>query len=277
MFENILGHENEINILKKNIVNSNISHAYLFSGPSGIGKLTVAKEFAQNILNVSNLNSSPDYKYISKRDDKKNILVEQIREDLLDDIYMAPASGNMKVYIIDGAEFLNDASQNALLKTLEEPPKHAVIILIAANSANLLPTVISRVYKMNFNKLTNEMVDKYFTDNFNMKFDNNIISFIDGSIGFGKEIINNNLMSELNKINELYSDITNLDIVKCIKEAENIDFNKTNILDYFQHLLYTNNKFLCCEIIENTKDRLRNNGNYDIVIDNMLLKCIENI
>jgi len=183
----------------------------------------------------------------------------------------------MKVYIIDGAESLNDASQNALLKTLEEPPKHAVIILIAASSANILPTVISRVYKINFNKLDGKIVGKYISENIGTKLDNNIIEFIDGSIGFALEIINEKLIDELNKINELYTYIITKDIVKCMKESEKIDFTKKYILDYLQHVFFSNDKYLCTEIVEKAKERLKYNGNYDIVIDNMIIKCIENM
>jgi DNA polymerase-3 subunit delta' len=183
----------------------------------------------------------------------------------------------MKVYIIDGAEYLNDSSQNALLKTLEEPPKHAVIILIASSSSNLLPTVISRVYKINFNKLSSKIMDKYISENFNTKLDNNIIDFADGSIGFILEIINEKLTDELNKINELYNNISSKDVIKCLKKSEEIDFNKKFILDYLQHVFFLNKKYLCTEIVEKAKERLKYNGNYDIVIDNMILKCIENM
>ena len=70
MFENIIGHEDKKKILEKCIKSGNISHAYLFSGKKGVGKRTLAEEFARQILNVKNLESSADYKYISKRDDK---------------------------------------------------------------------------------------------------------------------------------------------------------------------------------------------------------------
>lgn len=277
MFENILGHENELKILKSSIDNNTISHSYLFSGHPGVGKLLIANEFAKLILKTDNLNSCPDYKYICKKDDKKNILVEQIREDIIDDIYIAPATGDKKVYIIDGTEYLNDAAQNALLKTLEEPPKHAVIILIASTTSNILPTVISRLYKITFGKLDNKIVDKYIAEKFNTKLDSNITEFADGSIGFASEILKENLDSDFNKINELYNDILEKDAVKCLKKIEDIDFNKKFLLDYLQHVLYTNKKYLCIEIIEKAKERLKYNGNYDIVIDNMILKCIENI
>ena len=71
MFENILGHEEQKKILLESLKNGNISHSYLFFGPKGIGKCTLAKEFAKNILGVNNLESSPDYRYISKKEDKK--------------------------------------------------------------------------------------------------------------------------------------------------------------------------------------------------------------
>lgn len=277
MFESILGHENEINILKNGISEGKISHSYLFSGPAGIGKLLIAKEFAKAILNVDNLNGCADYKYICKREDKKNILVEQIRDNIINDIYVSPASGDKKVYIIDGCEYLNDAAQNALLKTLEEPPKHAIIILIASNSSNLLPTVISRVYKINFSKLSSEVVDEYISEKFNTKLDNKIIEFSDGSIGFVLEIINEKLTDELNKINELYANMINKDVIKCLKQTEEIDFGKKHMLDYLQHILFYDDKYLCTEIVEKAKERLKYNGNYDIVIDNMILKCIENM
>lgn len=277
MFENILGHENQINILKNSIVNNAVSHAYLFSGPSGIGKLTIAKEFAKSILNVDNLNSSPDYKYICKKEDKKNILVEQIRENVVDDIYITPSSGDKKIYIIDGAEYLNDASQNALLKTLEEPPKHAIIILIASSSSNLLPTVISRVYKISYDKLNKNIVDKYIKDNLNIQLSDEILGFVDGSIGFALEIVKENILEELNKIKELYIIIINKEVIKALKYSEEIDFTRKYILDYLEYILFLNGKYLCTEIIEKTKERLQYNGNYDIVIDNMILKCIENI
>lgn len=277
MFENILGHENEISILKKSIDDKTISHSYLFSGPDGIGKLTIAKEFAKCILNVDNLNSSLDFKYICKKEDKKNILVEQIRENIVDDIYIVPSRGDMKVYIINDAEYLNVASQNALLKTLEEPPKHAVIILIASSSSNILPTVISRVYKINFNKLGNNLVDKYIFKELGVKLDDNIIDFVDGSIGFASQIINEKLTDQLYKINDLYNSMINKDNIKSLKNSEEIDFNKKFTLDYLQHILYINNKYLCVEITQKAKVRLQYNGNYDIVIDNMILKCIESM
>ena len=143
MFENIVGHQKQKEILSKSLENGNISHAYLFFGNSGIGKFKLACEFAKKILNTENLNNHPDFKVISKMSDKKDILVEQIRKELIDDVYIVPATGERKVYIINDAESLNIASQNTLLKTLEEPPKYITIILVSSNISAFLTTILS--------------------------------------------------------------------------------------------------------------------------------------
>ena len=86
MFENILGHENEKSFLENSIKQNSISHSYLFSGEDGIGKLLVAKEFAKEILEVKSLDTCIDFKLIEKKEDKKNISVEQIREEIIEDV-----------------------------------------------------------------------------------------------------------------------------------------------------------------------------------------------
>ena len=155
MFENIVGHDRQKEILSKSIESGNISHAYLFFGNSGIGKKQVALEFAKYILKTDNLENHPDFKLVSKMEDKKDILVEQIRKEVIDDVYIVPAAGNRKVYIIDEAETLNTASQNTLLKTLEEPPQYITIILIASNISTLLTTILSRVNQVPFEGVSN--------------------------------------------------------------------------------------------------------------------------
>ncbi|MEG1705773.1 MAG: AAA family ATPase [Clostridia bacterium] len=277
MFENILGHENQKSIIENSIKANTISHAYLFSGPSGIGKYTFAKEFAKILLNANNLENCLDYIEISKKDDKKNILVEQIREEVIEDMYIAPSSGNRKVYVINDAEYLNDSSQNSLLKTLEEPPEYVCIILISSNNSSILPTVLSRVNKIEFAKLDEIEISRYFKNEKDIKLDKNIIEFADGSIGLASELVKENLINDISKLNELYDLVIKKDVIMCFKKCEEIDFNKLYILDYFEFMLYKNNKFFCVEIIEKTKERLKYNGNYDIVIDNMVLKCIDNI
>ena len=153
MFEKIIGHNESKKILENDIVNGKVSHAYLFSGLEGIGKKELALEFAKELLNTDNLNACIDFKYIEKAEDSTVIKVEQIRKKLADDIHIAPATCDRKVYIINDAHLMNEEAQNAILKTLEEPPSYVVIILITHTEQALLTTVMSRVKEIKFSKL----------------------------------------------------------------------------------------------------------------------------
>lgn len=277
MFESIIGHDENKKLLENNLVHDSISHAYLFSGKKGVGKCLLAKEFAKAILKVDKLESSPDYKYISKRDDKKDIVIEQIRKDLIDDVYQVPASGDKKVYIIDDAECLNVASQNALLKTLEEPPKYVVVILISSNVSAFLTTIISRVNLISFEGLDYNMVKSYLQNNLNTTFPDSIIKYIDGSIGQAINIYNDSTIEKFKTVESLYNCIKNKDVINAMLVSSNIKFNENMLLDYLEFLLYEGLFYSCTKFVEKAKIRLKYNGNYDIVIDNMLLNIIDNI
>ena len=277
MFENIVGHEKQKEILSKNIENGNISHSYLFFGNSGIGKKKIAYEFAKKILNTSNLENNPDFKVISKREDKKDILVEQIRKEIIDDIYIVPATGDRKVYIIDDAQDLNIAAQNSLLKTLEEPPKYVVIILIATNISSFLSTILSRVSQIAFTGISSNELKHYINANYNINLNDNIIEFIEGSIGKAIDIIDNKLIEKFSEVDKLYEYIESINTIATMKFSSNIEFNNNELLEYLEFILYKNNKYNCIKIVENAKNRLKSNGNYDIIIDSMLLKLIDNI
>lgn len=277
MYENILGHQKEINILKNIVKSDKILNAYLFVGNKGIGKSLVAKEFAKDILNIQNLNSSNDYKYVSRLDGKKDITIDQIRTNIKDDVQVIPSSGDKKVYIIDDSEFLNVESQNALLKTLEEPPFYTVIILIASSVETILPTILSRLYVINFLPLSHEEVVEYIEKKYNTKFDDKVINFVDGSIGTIDNIIGNNLQPEFEKINNLYKLLEKKSSIEVINSIKDINFKVSDVLSYLEYLLYTNNKYNCVEFVEKAKQRLKNNGNYDIVINTMILKILDKI
>ena len=277
MIKNIFGHESEIKFLENSLKANEYSHSYLFTGPEGIGKCLLAKEFARCILKVEDLSLSSDFTYIKKREDKKNILVEQIREDVIENINQAPFSGDKKVYIIDDGEFLNEASQNALLKTLEEPPNHVIVIIVSSNTSTLLPTIMSRVNKINFNKLEDSVVDKFIKEKFNIELSSKMLKYIDGSIGEAIYLSNEEVQIKFKGIDDIYNDILEKNIVTCLLKKDITYLNEKHMLDYLQFLFFENKNYLCVKIIEKTKQRLKYNGNYDIVIDNMMLKCIESI
>lgn len=277
MFNDIIGHDIQKEVLENVIKNNNVFHAYLFSGQKGIGKSSLAIEFAKKLLNTDNLETCPDYKYICKDVDKKDISVEQIRKGIIDDVYILPAAGDRKVYIIDDGENLNRASQNSLLKTLEEPPKYITIIIISSGVSNFLPTITSRVSEISFNNIEDELLEKYIKEKYNISLEKNIIKYFNGSLGLAIELIFKNEIEKLKEIDKLYDYVLNKNVVETFQIVQNIDFSNEHMLDYFEYIFFSMEKYQIIKYIEKARTRLKYNGNYDIVIDNMLLKIIDNI
>ena len=266
MFQNIIGHESPKEMLLNDINKNKISHAYAFVGPKGVGKQKVSEEFAKKLLDTDNLSIAVDYKYIKKIEGKKNILIEQIRKELVEDVYIAPATSSYKVYVIDDADDLNTESQNALLKTLEEPPSYVCIMLITENIQNFLPTIISRVKQINFGKLSDKDITNYcINSNLDNMFTDNMIKYIDGSIGklvLLKEETEMDLFRTAEKIVECSEKKKELDILKML---DKISLKNTNILDYIQYILYINDLYQPMFEIENARRKLKYNGNEDVV------------
>jgi DNA polymerase-3 subunit delta' len=162
---NIIGHKKIINSLNKSIDKDNIHHAFLFIGPEHVGKFTVAMDFAQNILgDIAETNPDliiihPEIEEKKGITRKKAINIETIRETQRR-ASISPQNGKYKIIIIDDADYLNVASQNALLKTLEEPPRNVIIIIIVSNPEKLLPTIVSRCYIKKFNPVSATEMEK---------------------------------------------------------------------------------------------------------------------
>jgi DNA polymerase-3 subunit delta' len=146
---NVIGHEFVKKNLELQLNSGQISHAFLFAGPEGVGKLCLAQDFAAQLLAADNLLAHPDFKLVTVTNDTS---VEQIRE-VISGLAVRPFVGQYKVIIIDGAENLNLTSANTLLKTLEEPSPSTVLILIS-NKKNLLPTIVSRCQVVIFSELS---------------------------------------------------------------------------------------------------------------------------
>lgn len=274
MFDNIYGHESQKRYLESAISEDKISHSYMFYGKSGIGKKMLAFEFAKNILGVQNLDTCVDYKYICRNEGRKDVLAEQIREGITDDVSEKPISGKKKVYIIDEAEKLNDIAQNILLKTLEGPPSYVVIIMVVSNISMMLPTILSRVNKIEFNGLSNAEMNKYVSDH-NMIVSHDIVEFVGGSVGMLEDIIKEDLVDSLKKVSDIAHLIISKDIVGTFLKREEIDFSNVIFLEYLEYILFNNKLYNSSLEIKNAISRLKMNGNYDILIDNMLLRCIE--
>ena len=171
-FSDISGQDNIVKIIHNSIVNNKISHAYLLCGPRGTGKTTMAKLIARMVncenlidgepcgkcnscLNINN-NSNDD---IIEMDAASNNGVDEIRE-IRDKVNLVPSISKYKVYIIDEVHMLSTGAFNALLKTLEEPPKHVIFILATTEEQKIPLTIASRCQKYNFTKLTVDNIVK---------------------------------------------------------------------------------------------------------------------
>ncbi len=166
-FDDVIGQKVTVEILKNSIINNKISHAYLFNGPRGTGKTSVAKIFARsvNCLNNKNGNACGTCELCKKIqendvdiieiDAASNNGVEEIRE-IRSKVKLLPAVAKYKVYIIDEVHMLSTGAFNALLKTLEEPPSHVIFILATTEIHKIPLTILSRCQRFDFNKVNSE-------------------------------------------------------------------------------------------------------------------------
>lgn len=166
-FDDLVGQSEIVSIIKNEIINDKISHAYLFSGPRGTGKTSTAKIIAR-MINCSNLDEKglpcgkcescinfSNSSDIVEIDAASNNGVDEIRE-LRDKVNLVPTYGKYKIYIIDEVHMLTTQAFNALLKTLEEPPSHIVFILATTEFYKIPITVVSRCQKFQFLKFSND-------------------------------------------------------------------------------------------------------------------------
>ena len=170
-FEEVAGQKHIIRTLRNALANNKIAHAYLFCGPRGTGKTTMAKLFAKALNceqgighqcnECSNCKeviegSHPD---VIEIDAASNNGVEQVR-DLIDKVNYLPIKGRYKVYIIDEVHMMTANAFNALLKTLEEPPAHVIFILATTEPHNIIPTILSRCQRYDFTKVADEDIEQ---------------------------------------------------------------------------------------------------------------------
>ena len=154
-FENVVGQNSITQTLQNAILNNQLAHAYLFCGPRGVGKTSCARIFAKAI-NKENETDNRDFEFnIFELDAASNNKVDDIRQ-LIDQVRIQPQVGKYKVYIIDEVHMLSKAAFNAFLKTLEEPPTHAIFILATTEKHKILPTILSRCQIFDFNRISNE-------------------------------------------------------------------------------------------------------------------------
>lgn len=153
-FSEVVGQEHITKVLENSIKNNSVAHAYLFSGPRGVGKTTVARILAKRINDLDEQINTQDILDIIEIDAASNRRIDDIRE-LRSKVQIAPSNLRYKIYIIDEVHMLTKESFNALLKTLEEPPAHVVFILATTEAHKLPATIISRTQHFKFKPINN--------------------------------------------------------------------------------------------------------------------------
>ena len=203
-FEEIRGNTPLVEQLRRSAASGRSSHAYLFLGGAGAGKRLIANTFAKALqcegekrpcdscksCHAFNHGNHPDVIYFQPLKNGKTYTIEDVREQLLETVDLKPFQYEKKIYIIEKADTLNIQSQNALLKTLEEPPAHAVFLLLAERAEAFLPTILSRVVVMKIRPLSAETIADYLMQSGHLAEESHILSaYAQGRIGQALELV----------------------------------------------------------------------------------------
>ena len=201
-FEEIRGNTPLVEQLRRSAASGRSSHAYLFLGGAGAGKRLIANTFAKALqcegekrpcdscksCHAFNHGNHPDVIYFQPLKNGKTYTIEDVREQLLETVDLKPFQYEKKIYIIEKADTLNIQSQNALLKTLEEP--HAVFLLLAERAEAFLPTILSRVVVMKIRPLSAETIADYLMQAGHLAEESHILSaYAQGRIGQALELV----------------------------------------------------------------------------------------
>ena len=201
-FAEIMGQEDAKNLLRNAVKTGNHSHAYIFSGEKGSGKMMLAEAFAAMLqcdsptaedacgqchsCKQSLSRNNPDIIYVKREDGKSSLSVDVVRERIINDVDIKPYQANKyKIYIVDEAEKMNPQAQNAILKTIEEPPEYAIIILLTTNHNAFLQTILSRCVLIQMKTVSARDIqhilqNKYETVDYQAKM---VANFAQGNVG----------------------------------------------------------------------------------------------
>lgn len=326
--EDILGNEHIVEHFKKAIENNKVSHAYIINGEKGMGKRTVAKAFAMTLLCEEKgtvpcmkchscvqalTDNNPDLIMITP-DKPTTLSIDHIRQTLVNDVELKPYSNSHKVYIVEDAELMNNAAQNAILKTIEEPPEYAVIILLTTNISALLQTVLSRCVKLDMQPLKKEVIKKYLMEKEKVvDYQADIaVSFAGGNLGKAIELSKSQdfaeMLDEVIQLLRYIKDMQAYEVVAAVKRASEYKFRFTDYIDLmilwfrdvlvykasqnvneliFKDEIQTIKKHAAkssyngiehiLEAMNKAKLRLKANVNFDVAIEMMFLTIRDNI
>ena len=326
-FSDVLGHEQTIQHMKNAIRMNKVSHAYMINGEKGSGKRLLAGLFAQTLQceaggtepcmqcrsckQAESLNQ-PDIIRIT-HEKPNTISVEDIREQLNGDIQIRPYSSPYKVYIIDEADKLSVQAQNALLKTIEEPPSYAVIFLLTENAGTLLPTIRSRCVLLDLKPVSSQIIKRYLMEDLEIpEYRADICTaFAQGNVGKAKRLaLSDNFGEMLDHVLHVVKYISEMEVGDLIEDLKKISEYKMEINYYLDLLTIWYRDVLLfkatrdadsmifsdelisirkkasessyeglgqiIEALEKAKQRLKANVNFDLTMELLLLTMKEN-
>lgn len=252
-FDEIIGHDKIKEHLRSAIKMNKVSHAYIINGMQGAGKNMFADIFAKTLqceegkdtpccrchsCIQADSGNNPDIIRIT-HEKPASIGVEDVREQLVGDMQIRPYSNRYKIYIVDDADKMTIQAQNAILKTIEEPPEYGVIVLLTENADALLPTILSRCIRLDLAPVADNLIIEHLTYKFNIsdyeaRF---AAAFARGCVGRAESVINSEIFTGI-KDNALHmlkyaSDMTIGELVNSVKS---IGDYKNNINDYLDLL-----------------------------------------
>ena len=252
-FLDIVGHENIIDYFQNAIRIQKYSHAYILNGEDGMGKNLLASVFAATLqceahdINPCGVCKSclqavsgnhPDIKYVTH--EKASISVDDIRIQLNNDVQIKPYSSNYKVYIVDEAEKLTEQAQNALLKTIEEPPEYAIILLLTNNCNLFLETILSRCVNLNLKAIPKESIKKYLMEHVKVPDYQAELSatFANGNLGKAIQLSSSEEFTQMKEeVVHLLKSVDDYELSQIMESIKKILVNKSEIYTYLDLLL----------------------------------------
>ena len=250
-FADIYGHDKIKEHLQKSIELDKVSHAYIFNGGLGAGKKTIAKLFAKTLqcekhgiepcnechsCIQADSGSQPDIIWV-KHEKPTSIGVDDVRDQIISDMQIKPYSSRYKIYIIDEAEKLTVAAQNALLKTIEEPPVYGIVIFLTTNADIFLQTILSRCVMLDLRPIKDSVVEEYLKSNYDIseyecRFAAN---FAQGKIGRAKTIVEStefaHLKQDVMHVIKNAKEMSSAEIMSVVKDITNYKLTIDDYLD----------------------------------------------
>ena len=253
-FKDVVGHKDILKYISSAVENNRVSHAYILNGERGSGKKMLANLFAMTLLCETGDNepcgkchsckqaeggNHPDIIRVT-HEKPNSISVDDIRTQVNNTVDIKPYQGPYKVYIIPQADMMTPQAQNAILKTIEEPPSYAVFLLLTENAETLLPTINSRCVMLKLRNIKDTLIKKYLMENLEIpdyKADM-CTAFAQGNMGRAIMLANSDHFNEIREeAVQLLKHISEMELNEIVAAVKNISVYKLEITDYLDIIM----------------------------------------